>query len=565
MKKTSIIHDGSEKTSDLSKIIFYLLIGQVKEALKKQRNGIVFLVLTIILAIATVILFMNEDQVLKENLQILLIPGIFFTLIMTVVSFVNAQPKARITRIGQFHLPLTRMKFQNGSILVDRSGIIKNSVFEFTNLSDDNIRSANEHFLTLKNLVKKMPSLLSGGEMMDLPNQNADFKKHNLKMYREEVVYHNMNLELEKIFTETEDYKVGIPAFRNNPELISRLEQMSDDKPEYLLEKIEHKTIADQIHRVDGIVEMYEGKAVKAIDIDDLCLSLMGLILTSMPRIDYVMNKSLNSITVPGTYLFLDRVDKTSYNYYCPSCNAKLIDHILNAEYKHSGEKDNRVVFPMNTRMELVDLELFLWKCPLCTTETREPYPRHKMEDELFTPVYDKLYEEHFKDRLNIYNQINDQKREYAEKAEVQFHQVLRESRTKRDELKSKIRTIQSDMSSDEVAIQSLNDLLVKYKRIAVEKSREIQADLANSKREIEIENERSKKRIDDAVAKAKKDVDKSTKKYASLEREDQKKRDEVQKQIAQNTKRTTEAIEDTNRIILGFRPRKNYNRRKPK
>ncbi|MCK7469222.1 MAG: hypothetical protein MZU91_14600, partial [Desulfosudis oleivorans] len=108
-------------------------------------------------------------------------------------------------------------------------------------------------------------------------------------------------------------------------------------------------------------------------------------------------------------------IERASFNFYCPSCNKDPSRQALSRDLCSQWQQQ-RVNFPSTTMMEMIDLDRDLWKCPLCETVTDTPFPKHKMEDELFTPVYDKLYEEHFVDRLKIYNNINDQKRTYFEK-----------------------------------------------------------------------------------------------------------------------------------------------------
>ncbi len=166
------------------------------------------------------------------------------------------------------------------------------------------------------------------------------------------------------------------------------------------------------------------------------------------------------------------------------------------------------------------------------------------MDDELFTPLYDKLSEEHFKDRLKIYNNINDKKREFSDKASTQFHQVIRENRAKEDAIKSKIRSISAEILSEQSAVSDLNALLLKYERIDEERAQEIAKDIEEIKSKVEEENEKAKEEIVNTVAEAKQNIEEATEKYANLERKDQEKRDAIQKQIADDTRAMREIEE---------------------
>lgn len=574
MSISSFISDGKSSYSDPSRLLFHFFRQDVAKVLKKRSSGIALIVIGVIAAAAGGVIAVNETA------GVALLGAGVVLLIIGIVILAQAKVDKEVTKLGLAYLPVNQLNFQNGSIQVDRSGVMGDVNFDFTNLNADNIQQAHNEFVKLDKHLDKIPLVLTGGTTMALENHNDSFHKENLKIYKEEKEYHDMNLNLEDIFSRTENYHVKIPAYANDPKFTSELDRVQNGKPNHIIEKIKTNDIKAELNKIDGIVQLYEDKKEQSIDIDDLCLQILDVLARSMPRLDYTTNVSLNELTVGGTYKFTRIIDMASYNYYCPECNKQAIEYIEHGDYTHSGDRDNRVEFPRNTLMEPVDINSNRWLCKLCNKETNVPYPKHKMDDELFTPVYDKLYEEHFKDRLSIYNHINDEKRKYGEKAEVQFHQVKRESRDKQDALKSKIRTIQSDIMADDAAIEELNGLLLKYKRIAEQKSKEIKQDLANSKEKIAKENAKSRKRIDSAVAQANKNIDASTKRYSTLEREDQSKRDNVQKQIAENTRataentekiaantaqianntrRSAEALEDANRWRLGKKMKNRY------
>ncbi len=536
MEEKSFIIDETN-SHDEEKLLYHFFCDEMRNFRKRFNWFITFLILSIAMTIVGYILI-TSNFYHQETGKVLLVTGVVGFLIFTLLIITN-KVTTSINKLDLVYLPISQMKFQNGSILVDRSGIISATEFNFANLNDDDIRLVDSLYKSLVMQTNEMPYVLSEGKHLNLKNTDSEYAKENIKMYSEEVNYIDINNSLEDVFGKIKNYNIELRAYKYSNDFIKALAQNSSNNPKNKLEEHKESDIIKGLNQINGIISLYMNEKEALIDIDDLCQKILELQERTIPRMDYTIHSSLNHIVFPSTFKFTNVIEKASYNYFCPGCNSDLLKRLEIFDYSHDGKTENRIFFPINTKMEIVDIKTNIWRCPLCNIETDQPYPRHKFEDELFTPVYDKLYEENYMERLKIYNHINDEKRKYTEKAEELFHQVMRESRTKVDNIKSKIRTIQSEVSADEMAVRDLNKLLLKYKKIADNKAKQIESDLDNHKKAIEAENKKSRERIDKTVDAAKKNIEESTKRYARLEREDQAKRDAVQREIAENAEAT--------------------------
>ncbi len=182
--------------------------------------------------------------------------------------------------------------------------------------------------------------------------------------------------------------------------------------------------------------------------------------------------------------------------------------------------------------MYLIDPVLRTWKCPVCEHLSATPFKIHKLDDELFKRVFDRLGEENRIERLRIYNNISDQKRSYAEKAEVQMHQVLREQRTKADAIRSKLRSIVAEINADQMAIQQLIVALLKFKQLGDERARQFEAEIEQIKSIIGKRTEEQQKILEEQYAQMKDDMNKNLDEQKLLEREEDRKKYEMQKQM---------------------------------
>jgi hypothetical protein len=554
MKRTMFIDDKT-KFGDEEKVIHHILYDEMMNFNKRNKNYMTFLIVAVLLAIAGLVLILTSES---RAWTVMLVTGLI-GLIVTVLLISMNKLSSKVNKIGIVYLPVSRMPFQNGSILIDRAGIFNPVKFQFNSLDNEHIAIISETFDSLKEHVRKMPLILSTDKSLDISIPDSDFRKEGLKIYSEELDFINLNERLCEGFSNKRSYTLDLNALKFDNMFYSWLGNNNNVSPDAIIESVSNDKLTSDLNLINGVVKMYNSSKEAAVDIDDLCVQLLGLLNSTLPRHDFSVHNSLNKVVVPLTYRQTSLIERASFNFYCPSCNKDLIDKLFHGTYAHNGKNDNRVNFPSTTMMEMIDLDRDLWKCPLCETVTDTPFPKHKMEDELFTPVYDKLYEEHFVDRLKIYNNINDQKRTYSEKAETNFHEVFRETRTKVDNIKSKIRSVGAEIESDFMAIGYLNSVITKYKLIEAQKSREITADTESHKREIAAESRKSRDAIDSAVNQAQSDIAAATEKYATLEREDQSRRDSVQKQIAENTLMSAEANADTVRVLTGHKPKRKY------
>ncbi len=540
MKKTNFVTGLNERDSDLEKLFFHVYYDAMKDFIKKSKNrkrSIIFF--SVLAVLGALLLFIPE----MFGFAIFMVIAGVIVAIFSAIQYRNLKISSRVKKIGLVEVPFLQSNLRDKSVLVDLSGLVEETTFEFPSLDNEQIQSLNQENQSVKQLVYDYPIVISPDEERQI-SRNQDLDKEHLKIYTEEIDLLNRSATIQDLVDNPRTQSVSLPAMENDPPMLNYLKKhhINGDHPR--VEHLAQSEARERIQRIDGIVDS-SVPGDQGPDIDKLCFHLRELYKQVLPRYQYTLDNSLERVMNKSHLLNNYHFHHISNNYYCPHCNEEALHQIESGDYLHNdNNQSGKVEFNGNTRMQLIDIESLRWKCPLCGKETNEPIARNKLDDELFTPVYDKLYEENFKERLKIYNDINDQKRQYAEKASTQFHQVLRESRSKEDQIKSQIRSISAEISAEQSSVAQLNDMLVKYEQINRQRSREIEADINNIKKDVKKENEKAKREINETVESAKKDISETTKKYAALEREDQAKRDAVQRQMAEDTRKMREVEE---------------------
>jgi len=555
MDKNNYISGAHVKNADFEKIFFISFHKDITEYIRKaksKRNNIIFSILLIIAGIA--VFFLVYDGNIKLFGIAVAALGLVLNVI-NLVSYKKVSVESSLSKIGNISIPFKKYRIGEKYFLLDMSLMSGEIEFKYFGLQEKQQLSLSLLNSSLINLIKKYPIVISEKSKESV----LIGKGHgSIDLYTEEK---EVTDNAQKVRTQVEEaieYKANLPVIESDYKFINYLVKIKEsypDKKSYFFENLDSQKAKAKIEHMGGIIEIGRGNK-DSRDIEHTCKSLLDMYNRILPRYIYTLNAALTDFPYNN---YLKRLDTYSITniYYCPYCNFAELERIKSNDYFHTknGVSHKKVKLRKNTELKLIDRTQFLWKCSVCGKETNEPIIRNKMDEELFTPVYDNLSEEHFKERLKIYNEINDQKRSYSEKASTQFHQVVRENRNKEDRIKGQIRGLSTEILSEQTAIQRLNDMLLKYDRIDKKRAQQIETDINQIKQKVDEENQKAKEEIKQTVLDAQIKIEKITKKYDSLERKDQLKRDLVQKQINQHTgkiaKETRQIKHNTKRAAL--------------
>lgn len=529
------LSEKKENSFEVEKLLLHVLAPAFHRFVERRQAIKVVMTISFVLAVILVIIPVINPQFHK------FFYGAGFSALVFLITLImraNSRLDTRITKAGLIYLPITKFTFQDQSVVIDRSGLIESTEFNYPNLLIENIPLVVKNYDNLNHLVRTMPPLLSSDKKTELQRSFDSIEKNNIQIFSQEIDYLDYIKHLDELYKTINEFNITLPVFEKNDPLLSFFEEetISDPGNDLVYEELTLGMIENDLQQITGIVEVETNKKHEELhDIDELTSEIVKFLSDSSLRWDYVLNKSLSKINIENSFLFSQYLGQSSYNYYCPTCNQESIEKLQVSDFDHNNDQDKRVTFPGNTIVRIVDVENRIWKCPLCDQKTEQPFPVHKMLDELFNKVYDNLYEENYKERLAVYNKINDEKRKYIEKAENQFHQVRREIRSSNDSIKSKIRSLSAELTADQQSIQSLSDLMLKYKRISEERVRNFQNDIMQIKKEIDEESNKAKAELTSVVEGAKQRISEDLAQQALLARIDQEKRDAVQRDIANN------------------------------
>ncbi|WP_143823970.1 hypothetical protein [Natronorubrum thiooxidans] len=201
-----------------------------------------------------------------------------------------------------------------------------------------------------------------------------------------------------------------------------------------------------------------------------------------------------------------DSFGLVSYNFYCPDCLADDVE----------------------SKTTMSDLDSGEWYCETCRSyrETEDIVPRHRIKDDVVNPVWDQLWIEKDDERREIYEKVEDQKRELQEREFEQRSEEIRSATDRIKDLRSRIRDLKTQAKAAEGTVEEIGSLMVKYDRINEERKREFRRDVEESFDQIDQRTSEILERMQNEQQKRLAESEQAAKEKAELLREEERRRD---------------------------------------
>jgi len=515
--KTKLTND--KLLFDPAHIVFKILYKDVNQFLKKRKKAFIAIILSLIGVLITIV---------AHKYELFAVFTIIF--LISLFLFFSIKFKVKIKKIGTVFLPISIYPFKNKTIVVDRSGILPSTNFNYPYLSSENIENANNIYKNLKILSTRLTPVLNIDNQKQLKLSNNRVYRQPLKIYGQELTLITFLEKLLEIIKSAKVNRVDQSFIHSGINLIPALRKIAlNNNNGLIIENVLKKDIKNEIDRIKGVLVGRHSENGE-INIDKIVESILKFLSYMVPRYHWSISHSIKDVEAKNLFNFMNYISFNSFNFYCPQCNKELLKqlHMRNSQFTGKTE-EIPINFPPTTKMRLIDVENNTWECPLCKHKTDQPISIHRIDDELFRKVYDKLYEENKINRLKIYYDIMNQKRSYIEKAENQFRTIIRENRAKKDKIKSKIRSLSAEVRADSESIESLGILMAKYDRISKQRIAQFEAEINEIKKSIEEETRRDLSELETLLKNVQKEVNEKLTHYANLARIEQQKRDEIQ------------------------------------
>ena len=333
-----------------------------------------------------------------------------------------------------------------GTLLFDATDVIEKSTFDLDQLDDPKtLRRAHDELAEMNSFPTVMP--------------------------REDNVEERIEQHLEGIHAElmdTNTITLEAPVIKDTHSIVRGLETID----EAMTDGHADLNTAYDMDEAAEIVEAIEDLEQLAFD-NDPGEQLRELKCGADDTVTRVVETQSDAIEQLNDHIETagDLLATTSYNFYCPICQIDDVESPLEASLVDGTE----------------------WYCNTCTQTFKEGIvvPKHRMKDELIEDVWDQLWIEKDDERRRIYERIEDQKEELAEREYEQRREEIRTTTDRIKDRRAKLRDLQTKANAGRGKVDEIGSLMVKYRGLAETRKNEFRDEVNRKAEMIERETQR--------------------------------------------------------------------------
>lgn len=372
-------------------------------------------------------------------------------------AFQNIRRDYSIDKIGVVYVPIaTQVPFEGKSFLVDHTRKVEETNFQLTVL-----HKPDEFSETLENLQQSMEAMpiVENNEMpekVDTSNYSTSVQNVTLHDYVGNIDRQVRNISY--LLSDSEKVSVSLPVIKPDSEEDTFIEeyatQDTGDKP--IAHVFNISDFDSKFNKLSSLNAMKHQIKNSSVDDNSEYMKKLMVQLAETVQLLTITKSSGSSKLVNYSNSIFEIVLKSSYNHYSPTLEAEEIERIRTATFDYQSSVNEYKPFSLKQGSRVkYDLISNNWMAE-DGSRTAMPFGMHQVDEEVLMPVIQNLMEENRIERLKIYNNIEDQKRNYLEKWTSETGAYFRDNRQTADELISRMREAFADYTSSFTTYKSL-------------------------------------------------------------------------------------------------------------
>jgi len=386
--------------------------------------------------------------------------------------------KGSIESIRKVHWIAEFRDLENGSILIDKSGLTEPTRFTFPLIGEDL-----ETILNLAGEINR--SALDRSVLIPISDETLSFEDRQLPANELETEIRSEIDTLTNIFKNSQDESIDLRALDSHSNItetiIRNIESYTQSEPNILIKGQENRDIEKLLDKLQEVTQLASKEATDIMSIELVAKELIQSIENSLKKLDEVRRTTLVEILAPQLNGLSSFYDLAMLKRYCPKCcNIALgnpnqpedndavegLDEVNNVE-KESEARDSksfqvenairiRAIDELsNQRLESGGLdsealreqvasfdgvlktsrlrfsnveEKKYWYCPLCHTKYDSQaalFDIHVIKDEMVYPLWDILWNELSNERAEIIREKEQERRENLNQELVEINAIF--------------------------------------------------------------------------------------------------------------------------------------------
>ena len=447
------------------------LVKDIGEMEKKMNGEKTMMIIYLVLAIASLLGMLVSLYVLVASIVLSIVAFVSYgkrkQLMQSIQNaqneIVSLEQKYRnirrdyaVEKLGVLYVPVaTKVPFDNKSLLLDHTNTVDETTFQL------NVMNQPEQFQqsvkALSESIQSIPVVETTKSPEEINTSDYSVSVQNLTLHDFMGKFDRQVRNIGELLEDSAEVSVDLPVIQPGSENAQEIEEYATDAP------FDAPIIDIFQHGDQGKLSMlrklnaYKTTISKAVDVgefDDMKDLMVKLAENVQMMISIKSSGSSKLVNYASN--ILATVLKSGYKQYSPVLEAEEIERIRNADFDYKTSVNDYTPFNLkNSSLMRLDIVSGNWVAN-DGSRTKLPFSMHQVDEEVLIPVITALMQENRLERLKIYNEIDDQKREYLERWSSEVNSFYRDNRAAADDLITHMREAYSEYMGAYNMYQSL-------------------------------------------------------------------------------------------------------------
>lgn len=358
----------------------------------------------------------------------------------------NIRREYKVDKIGVVYVPVaTKVPFEDKSIVLDHTGAVDETDFNLTVLNQP--EEFQDSVQQLSNTLERF-HVVEDNTMTETVN-TSDFSTsvQNVTLYDYMGSIDRQVRNISFLLGDNKNASVRIPVVNPQSNDAKHLgEYATTDVGSHNIVKVFDVSFDERLNKFASLNALKDQvKATGDADSNEYIKRLMRRLADSVQLLTKTKLSSQSKLMNYTSSIF-NLVLKSGYTQYSPSLEAEEIERARSESFfdYHTAVQDY-TPFSMKAS-SVVKYELFSssWIAE-DGSRTSMPFGIHQIDEEIFMPVITALMEENRAARAEIYNDIDDEKRNYLDRWKAEISNYFRDNRKTADDLVNRMRETYSE------------------------------------------------------------------------------------------------------------------------
>ena len=340
----------------------------------------------------------------------------------------------KIEKMGVVYVPVaSQVPFENKSFVIDHTG--NSSVQNFELQLVNNQGALSEKLRELDELSTTAPLVEESKGVEEVSTEDYSTSIPKVKFY-DYFGRMDRNLRDSAYFlSDLHTVSVGMPVIPPDSPVISYLNEYGTANPSGapVLNVFDTAAYDKEIEQFNSLNAMRHSLSDQSEQFEDVLRRLISNVGYAVQTIAAAKVKSTSLVESSNQLLFT--ILKTSYNHYSPKLEKDELEKIRQTNFNFRDTVENYTPFQLkeSSRMRY-DMKDHSWVAE-DGSRTTMPYGISQIQEEIVAPIVQNLLAETRLNRLDIYNDIDNQKRDYLNQWHRETQDFYGRNRTSGDDL----------------------------------------------------------------------------------------------------------------------------------